>query len=193
PDDVRIRRRNGERSDGGDRLAVEDRFPGVAAVTRLENSAGGGAGVVDERVAWHAGDGDDAIPVRTDVAPRELAVNVGTRAVVRLRLPGRQVSRDGSDGHGEARRKCSPRRSRRARHAWTSRSGPRWSLEPVHERELKPPRGQLVELPEIVRVVKLVVADGVLNVRARVEQIVDVHRRLELVAPQLELSSDLEL
>src|SRR5207247_17775 len=103
PDDVRVGRRNGERSDRGDRLAVEDRLPGMTAVARFENSAGGGAGIVDERVARHSGDGDDAIPVRTDVAPRELAVNLRARAVARLRVAGRHGSRDTGRANGQTR------------------------------------------------------------------------------------------
>src|SRR6185503_9567836 len=54
-DHARVARRHGDRPDGGDRLVVEHRFPGDAAVLRFPDAARGGRGVVDERVSRHAG------------------------------------------------------------------------------------------------------------------------------------------
>src|SRR5512146_2681300 len=74
PHDVRIGGRDGERADRCDRLAVEDRRPVKTAVSALEDSAGGRAGVDDVRVANHTGYGAGAISLGTDVAelePRE--------------------------------------------------------------------------------------------------------------------------
>ena len=48
------RRRDGDRSDRRDRLIVEDRLPGRAAVGRFPHAARRGGGVVDERIARHA-------------------------------------------------------------------------------------------------------------------------------------------
>jgi hypothetical protein len=62
------------------RLAVEDLFPGNTAVGRLGDAAGRGAGVIEERIACHTGDGADAIALRTDMAPRQPAVHVGCDA-----------------------------------------------------------------------------------------------------------------
>ncbi len=59
-DHVRIGRRDRQRADGGSRLLVEDRLPVNAAVAGLPQAAGGGGGVVGERIARHAGDSADA-------------------------------------------------------------------------------------------------------------------------------------
>ena len=45
-DDVRVGRRHGDRADRRDRLVVEDRLPGEAAVARLPDAARGRGGVV---------------------------------------------------------------------------------------------------------------------------------------------------
>src|SRR5690348_11969899 len=56
PDDVVIRRRDGQGADGGDILIVEDRRPVNPRIDGLPNSAGCRTGVVDVRIAGHAND-----------------------------------------------------------------------------------------------------------------------------------------
>ena len=59
-DDVRVRRGDGDGADGRGRLVVEDRPEGQPAVGGLPDAAGGGGGVVGERIAGHAADAADA-------------------------------------------------------------------------------------------------------------------------------------
>ena len=54
-DDVRIRRRNGDRADRGDVLLVEDGLPHHAAVGGLPRAAARGSHVVDRRLAGNTG------------------------------------------------------------------------------------------------------------------------------------------
>ena len=61
PDHVGIGRRHRERADRRDRHAVGDRRPADAAVGGLPDAARRGAGVVDRRIAGHAGDRRDAV------------------------------------------------------------------------------------------------------------------------------------
>ena len=61
PDDVRIGGRDGERADRRHRHAVGHRHPADAAVGRLPHAARRGAGVIDRRIARHAGDRRDAV------------------------------------------------------------------------------------------------------------------------------------
>ena len=53
-EDLRVRRRDRDRSDRGDRLAVEDRLPGAAGVLALPDSAADRAEVEVVRLARHA-------------------------------------------------------------------------------------------------------------------------------------------
>ena len=72
-DHLRIRRRQGERADGADRLGVEDRSPGPAGIVRLPHAAVDAAEVEVRHVAGHAGHGQHAPPAkRADRAPAEL-------------------------------------------------------------------------------------------------------------------------
>src|SRR5262249_36116099 len=90
--------------DGGDGrggLVVEDRLPGDAAVGGLPDAAGGGAGVVDERVAGDAGRAADAAAgERADQAVLRvledgLVALVGLVVLVRA---GRGGGREGGQG-----------------------------------------------------------------------------------------------
>src|SRR5690349_10980382 len=74
-DDVHVTRRHRDRANGGDGLLVEHRVPMDTAVGRLPESTRCRAGVVRVRVARHAGDGGDTVPLRTDVAVLESLIN----------------------------------------------------------------------------------------------------------------------
>src|SRR5262249_4761087 len=67
PNDIRIRRGNGERADRGDGLIVEDRAPMRPAVSCLEYPARGRAGVINVGLPRHASDGADPVAHRADV------------------------------------------------------------------------------------------------------------------------------
>src|SRR6266851_3630525 len=100
PDDIRIGRRNGQRSDGRYRLSVKDRFPVNTAIGGLENSARRGSGVIDIWLTRHADDRSGAIADGTYVSPAH-RVGVG-----RLRMQqrdeecDRNKSKKGSDEFG---------------------------------------------------------------------------------------------
>ena len=88
PDDVRIGLVDGDGADRGDRLVVEDRRPGEAAVDRLPDAAGGAAGVQD------VGIGLD------DVDRRHAAAHGG--GADRARLEAGEQIRIEAGGGGEA-------------------------------------------------------------------------------------------
>src|SRR6476646_5336397 len=76
PNDVRIRRRNGELADGGNGLAVKDRFPVHAPVYRFPNSTRSRADVIDVGVAGAANDGSQTVSGWADVEITQTAHNV---------------------------------------------------------------------------------------------------------------------
>ena len=85
PDDIRIGRRDGKRTDGRHRLRIEDWIPVNAAVARLPQSARRRAGVVDVRVAGNAGYRRHAIPLRADVSVAQPRVDERVDAGLRGR------------------------------------------------------------------------------------------------------------
>ena len=90
PDHVAIVRINGERTDRGNILMIEDRLPVNAGVGALENPAGSGANVINVRIAGNAGGGDHAISHRPDVPPMKLAQQVGTNLRINKRRGRKQ-------------------------------------------------------------------------------------------------------
>ena len=109
PDDVRIARRHGQRSDRRDRLSVENRLPRRAGIARLEDAARCSARVVDLRIARNAGHRRHAVAHGTDVAELHLSVRTwrprSTR-LGRLRLSALSADRwrHAACEHGDARR-----------------------------------------------------------------------------------------
>ena len=92
-----IRPGHGQRADRLDRLIVEDRFQGLAAVGRLPDAAGRRAGVVGPRVARDARDGREAAGAgRAHVAEPQ-----GLRRLTEARTGGRALLRvqPGGDDH----------------------------------------------------------------------------------------------
>src|SRR5262249_37194222 len=109
-DHVGVGRGDGDRTDGRDRLVVEDRFPVQAAVTRFPDAAGGGGGVIGERIAGYAGrPGPPAAGRRSDVAELQAFEGLGP-ALGRVRVVGpdragtRQEDTDCPGKQGEERR-----------------------------------------------------------------------------------------
>ena len=78
-DHVGIRRRDGDRPDGGDRLIVEDRLPRDAAVGGLEDAAHRARHVHRGDVAWQAHEHRDppGLGRRSDIAPLERRERAG--------------------------------------------------------------------------------------------------------------------
>src|SRR5262249_49607875 len=64
PNYIRIRGRNGKRSDGSDRLIVKDGLPVDPSVSGLEDSARSGPGIVDVRLPGDPGDRADSVADR---------------------------------------------------------------------------------------------------------------------------------
>src|SRR5689334_4441505 len=69
---IRIRRRNGNRANGARWLIVKDRLPGAAVVVGLPDPAIAHANIEDAGLAGHAGNGTGASPTeRADGSPVE--------------------------------------------------------------------------------------------------------------------------
>ena len=92
---VGIRGRERNSTDGCDVLIIEDRIPNASAIGRLPNSASRCAHVIDRGIAGNPGDGrDTATTVRTDETPAHRRVQTrvdGLRILLRERRRARKL------------------------------------------------------------------------------------------------------
>src|SRR5581483_5446034 len=123
PDDIRIRRRDSERSNRLGGLAVEDRAPVRAAVGGLVDAARRAAGVIHQRIAGNAGHRRNAVALGADEPPMEAAVHIGVRLWRCLRDEAdvdhqarAECGRENSRHHSSWRKRTKRRRLRYSRH-----------------------------------------------------------------------------
>ena len=122
PHDVRIGRRDRDSTDRGDGHAVEHRIPVRPRIDRLPEPTARRPGVVDVRVALHAGDRVRPIPLRPDVS----IVQRGQRDGVGIsRVHRGALARDACGiGRVRGRRGNPPRAQRSGCRARRRQSGP---------------------------------------------------------------------